>query len=556
MKDETKSTSNSSYYAVISSTIYQEKSFNDYRFAVERAAKDLGFTVMRNSEQPGTTQTKFKNFMKENYPVFILILGDILTANVKDECDLALDLGLTIIPFLKAEKLEGKKASEKTLNNMRTISRTYYENDCRTFWDCDELYTDVVAQLKKYLEEPNKIDCIEKVDIYPRTKELIDSAKHRIILCQKTSSLLLGYRNKPYEKKFYSEVIKWLQSQDSKVEFLHIFSERETKNELNSAEYIAIEEARKNLEELISNKNNITIHLRTSHNLNPCVIIDNNLLISSGIDSYLNIQKVKLSIANMITDRLEAKSIQWVSNDEPNSLQIITDFYEKPIDITNNCVTSERYEIIENNRVSVEYILKALNLDRKYYTIPDNEQFDVEKCKRWNEKTGKKVYTMLKDNVSNEIVGYINAIPVNDKCYNEIKDGKYPDEQIKDDDIIAYDENPIIPKKYNLYFASIVKDSTEDGIRRFRLLYEAFLDKLINLTEDNIIISRVIADAVSEAGKIMCVDSKMNKIKDTEHDNSTIYELKLYPPEFHAVTKKQKELFNILSEKYKEFGEI
>ena len=209
------------------------------------------------------------------------------------------------------------------------------------------------------------------------------------------------------------------------------------------------------------------------------------------------------------------------------------------------------YKVVEDEEVTENDIRQALELDRKGYHVPDIEQFDIEKCMRWNENTGYKVYTMIKDPETDDVVGYINAVPVNDKCYEEIKAGKYADVDINDNDIEAY-KFPNIPRTYNLYFASIVIDSKKDKFRRFFELYNAFLDKLIKLTESGIIVSRMIADAISEAGKLLCEGCGMKKIKDTDHDNSTVYEFELYPPKFHVRTPKQKELYNVLMEKYKE----
>ena len=210
------------------------------------------------------------------------------------------------------------------------------------------------------------------------------------------------------------------------------------------------------------------------------------------------------------------------------------------------------YEIIENEKVTEVDIKKALDLDRKFYNLPDTEQFDIGKCVRWNKKTNNQIYTMIKDVSTGEVIGYINAAPINNKCYEEIKSGQYPDAEINDNDIVAF-EDPNIHKHYNLYFASIVIDTSKDGFIRFKKLYDAFLDKLINFTKQNIIISHIIADAVSDEGKRMCMLSGMKKIKDTEHDSSCVFEFELFPPTFTPRTPKQKELYNILMEKYKEF---
>lgn len=211
-----------------------------------------------------------------------------------------------------------------------------------------------------------------------------------------------------------------------------------------------------------------------------------------------------------------------------------------------------KYTVLEGFSVTVEDIRNALELDRKFYNIPETEQFDIEKCIRWNNKTNNQIYTMVKDTDNNEIIGYINAAPINEKCYDDIKSGKYPDAEINDNDIVAF-EAQNIKKHYNLYFASIVLDTSKDGFLRFKKLYDAFLDKLINYTKQNIIISRIIADAVSSEGKKLCMANGMKKVTDTEHDNSCIYEFELFPPTFKPRTPKQKELYNILMDKYKEF---
>ena len=90
--------------------------------------------------------------------------------------------------------------------------------------------------------------------------------------------------------------------------------------------------------------------------------------------------------------------------------------------------SSIKYKAIESIEVNEEDIKKALELDREYYNIPEYEQFDIEKCLNWNKETGYRVYTMIKDTENDDIVGYINAVPVNDKCYEEIKNGKHAKE--------------------------------------------------------------------------------------------------------------------------------
>lgn len=216
--------------------------------------------------------------------------------------------------------------------------------------------------------------------------------------------------------------------------------------------------------------------------------------------------------------------------------------------LNNNCLN---YQIIEGKAVEIKDIENALILDRKFYHIDNSEQFNIDKCLRWY-RNNNQIYTMLQDKKNEVIVGYINAAPISFECYEDIKAGKYPDSEIDDTEIVPY-ETSLSYKTYILYFASIVIDNEKDSFIRFKILYEAFLDKLINFTKQNIIISKIIADAVSEEGKKLCMLNGMKKIKDTEHDNSCIFEFELFPPTFKPRTPKQKELFNVLMEKFKDY---
>lgn len=208
------------------------------------------------------------------------------------------------------------------------------------------------------------------------------------------------------------------------------------------------------------------------------------------------------------------------------------------------------YKLIKDDEVSENDIRQALELDRKCLKLSDEEQFDIEKCLNWNKNTGYKVYTMIKDPETDDVVGYINAVPVNDKGYEEIKAGKCADVYINDDDIVGFDCSPVEPKKYKLYFASVVVDQNHRPKGTVELT-EAFLDKLIDWTKSNIIVEKMIADAVSPQGEKYCERLGMKEITKTNHD-STIYELELFPPKVTARTPKQKELYNVLMEKYKE----
>lgn len=215
--------------------------------------------------------------------------------------------------------------------------------------------------------------------------------------------------------------------------------------------------------------------------------------------------------------------------------------------------TGNDFFIIKDREITEDDMTKAVEIDKKCYCnyIKDSEQFSPELCSSWNKKNGYRVYIMLKDS-DNNILGYINAVPITGKAYSKIRSGKSPDSEIDPNCIIKY----TLPGEYCMYFASIAIDEKLQGDRNlFIPLFNAFLDKLINLVkEEDIVISRVIADAVTENGKEICERLGMNKIKETEHDKSIIYELELYPPNFKITSSKFKELYNLYKKRFEQLN--
>ncbi len=172
-------------------------------------------------------------------------------------------------------------------------------------------------------------------DVYPRTTQLICSAKRIVILCQKTSSLLLGYRNDPNEQDCYYSIINWLNMQDNKSDFIHIFSEQKTKNEYksNPSEYFSFKEARDNLEKILLRKDGPRIYLRKLKKITPCVVADNNLLISLTMGSnthFLALQGkvIKLEDVQSITTLLTTDGEAWTSNFDSDYQTKLNNFYE------------------------------------------------------------------------------------------------------------------------------------------------------------------------------------------------------------------------------------
>lgn len=257
----------------------------------------------------------------------------------------------------------------------------------------------------------------------------------------------------------------------------------------------------------------------------------------------------ELDIAESIMDCFPDEKI-YVPHGKENSELILKALKEYAGEINLTTEETSKYIVIEGKDVTEDDIKGALELDKKYYgeVLDDDEQFTIEKCKKWF-LINNMIYTMIKERETNRIVGYINATPVTNSCYEDIKNGKYADVNIDDEDIEAY----LYPGYYNLYFASIVVDKDLYDFTILKKLCDAFYNKLINLLRNNFIITRVVADAISFEGRKMCEKFGMIKVQNETNHKSIVYELKLFPPSFEATSKLLKELQN---EFYKVYNDI
>ncbi len=241
----------------ISSVCYKEAGFMDYRFAAYKAAKELGFNVLRNPEDTGITQNSFNSALKHSNPVFILIIGSSSfeqSEKVVDECKLALENGLPIFVFIKVGN--DKKIPDNAREIVKTISQTTYDGDCTLFGSCEELYDTLQARLNDYIKakmtlRPDIQD--NRGATYVYAYEQIKRAKKKIILSQKTSLLLLGPRKgNTYEHRAYEALLEWIQRKDRDMQFMHLFCWDETAADLAKSQEYDIPAAKRRLIDLLA----------------------------------------------------------------------------------------------------------------------------------------------------------------------------------------------------------------------------------------------------------------------------------------------------------------
>ena len=165
--------------------------------------------------------------------------------------------------------------------------------------------------------------------------------------------------------------------------------------------------------------------------------------------------------------------------------------------------------------ISEDNIRSALQLD--YMCYDDIYHLDVDRCIEYHNKNPY-IYIMVVDD-SDKAIGYINFSPVIDDIYEVLRKGKCIDTIITANDICIYKPG----EAYSFYLSSICvhPDYRKRGIAKLLL---SFLDKLEeSLKSSDIIIRRIVADAVSKSGEKILKSRGFYEVCRSEH-NSMIME--------------------------------
>jgi hypothetical protein len=166
------------------------------------------------------------------------------------------------------------------------------------------------------------------------------------------------------------------------------------------------------------------------------------------------------------------------------------------------------------NFVSKDDVKKMCDLDKTLYT-PQN-QVDLKICESWYDKNPR-IYTaiLLNDN----LIGYINFMPITDECYEKFKSGKMPEQGITPSDMEVMEPN----KSYYCLFSSVVIDKKYQNTPAFTFLISSFYRNMKKyLNDNNIKIKSIIADCVNKKMAEFVVNSGFKQIY--KDNNYNIYE--------------------------------
>jgi len=206
------------------------------------------------------------------------------------------------------------------------------------------------------------------------------------------------------------------------------------------------------------------------------------------------------------------------------------------------------FTIIQGSNVNYEMIEQCLLIDKLVYE--KKYWIDLTTLYKWYDKNNQ-IYTMIYDKMAGKIVGYINAMPLEIEQYKKIKNGALVDINIQANDIRRYD----FPDFYYLYLASICIHPDYQNTHILKILYNAFLNKLIKLSEDEIYFVEVLADAISPQGEKLCEYAGFKLILSSNH-KSKIFYTTLLPPMLRTTSKLGMRLISYYKNKYIDFRDL
>ncbi len=150
-------------------------------------------------------------------------------------------------------------------------------------------------------------------------------------------------------------------------------------------------------------------------------------------------------------------------------------------------INSSRLKILY--KVNEGIINKMIELDEMVFK--EEDRGTLEGCKKWL-KCNPDIYTVLM--YDNEVIGYINFMPITNDAYSKIYNGQLKDYELQPTDIIKFSNK----KPSNCLFTSIVINPEYQDTNAVGELCNGFLE---NLKHRNFKINKVIFDCVSESGE-------------------------------------------------------
>jgi hypothetical protein len=147
-------------------------------------------------------------------------------------------------------------------------------------------------------------------------------------------------------------------------------------------------------------------------------------------------------------------------------------------------------------------------------------------------KANPDIYTFLIDRENGNPAGYINAMPVRDETYNDLRTGKRIDNEVSENDILPYIGSK---KNIKVYLMSIAISEKYrrwgDGIfqQAYFHLQAGFLEKLMHYGRNHgVRVTHFLATAWTDEGRNICESLGMRDVGNKDRFNRhSVFELEL-----------------------------
>lgn len=208
----------------------------------------------------------------------------------------------------------------------------------------------------------------------------------------------------------------------------------------------------------------------------------------------------------------------------------------------------ENTVVIPDRDVTLDDVLQTVAVDQDAYgTVEETYVPQESLVEGWYFATAA-IYTLLKDQSTNRVVGYINAMPVTKETFGQILSGYFDESAFGLKEIMPYTR----PGFYALYLCSVAILSEYRSMTNLRKLLDGFLAKWAVFAHQNILLREVVADAVTPEGVRLCQAFGMREVGKTDRGTS-LYYISTIPPEFPPITPNSRLLRDFYAQVYLRF---
>ena len=156
------------------------------------------------------------------------------------------------------------------------------------------------------------------------------------------------------------------------------------------------------------------------------------------------------------------------------------------------------------------------DIERSYF--PNDNITPAEEVLKWYQRNDLTCIGVRNSN--KEVIASVNILPLNERTFYDIYNNKMNEADVVSSQIERYENS----KEYYLYLSSIsINQNYRNNYRVITTLLKGCIDLYKLLTNRNITIIKIMADASTEHGEKICKKLlKMDYIRDTSHE-SKIY---------------------------------